>query len=74
MPEELILQIELQEFFIPNDMSNVQRLIWYKEAWCKCVKEKYRSAFQEVIEFILEDSRKKLNELKKRLTLEFKKW
>ncbi|MGN5650829.1 hypothetical protein [Bacillus sp. Brlt_9] len=65
MPEELLLQIELQEFFIPSDMSNVQRMIWYKEAWCKCVKVKYRSAFQEVIEFILEDSRKKLNELKK---------
>jgi hypothetical protein len=64
MPEELLLQIELQEAFIPSDMSNVERLIWYKESWCKCVKEEYKYAFQEVIEFILENSRKKINELK----------
>ncbi|MED2737221.1 hypothetical protein [Bacillus toyonensis] len=64
MPEELLLQIELQDAFMPSDISNVERLVWYKESWCKCVKEEYKNAFQEVIEFILENSRKKLNELK----------
>lgn len=64
MPQELLLQIELQEAFIQSDVSNVERLIWYKESWCKCVKEEYKNAFQEVIECIIENSREKLNELK----------
>ncbi|MED2737220.1 hypothetical protein [Bacillus toyonensis] len=67
MPEEFQRSIEVQEMFMPENLSDEDRLMLYKKQCCDYITRTYKDVVSDIKKYVISDTHVKLQELKQEL-------